>query len=253
VRLSDNTDRSWTVHGRKDPYFGVFADPKFRGKNLTAESIKELMDSGERHIAAMVALAEEYFGPIKRGSALDFGCGVGRVLLPLACRFASATGIDVSPAMLDEAKKHAISVGQSNVSFVLSSNDLASLSGSFDLIHSMLVFQHIPTARGEQLLVSLARHLAPDGVAILHLNLRMNRPRWRHFASLLRRHVSVLNVPANLLAGRPWNEPMVQMNEYSIDRIITALAREGIPTMVLHTFDNQQTTQAYLMFQMRRK
>ena len=43
------------------------------------------------------------FQPI---NALDFGCGVGRLVIPLAKISTSAVGIDVSESMLAEARKN---------------------------------------------------------------------------------------------------------------------------------------------------
>jgi len=73
---------------------------------------------------------------------IDFGCGVGRLTLPLARDSASVPGVDVSPGMLSEAQKNSAERGVSNVRFALE------VSGRFGLVHSFIVLQRIPPRRG---------------------------------------------------------------------------------------------------------
>ena len=66
--------------------------------------------------------------------ALDIGCGIGRFEKALAPRLRSIVGIDLSPAMIAEAKRRC--VGITNVQFhVCNGRDLSQFSkASFDLI-----------------------------------------------------------------------------------------------------------------------
>jgi len=76
-------------------------------------------------------------------SILEIGCGVGRFLKPLGCRFRKVTGVDVSKNMLKTAKKYCACLP--NVSFV--QNDGSSLApipdSTYDYCVSAGVFQHI--------------------------------------------------------------------------------------------------------------
>jgi len=73
----------------------------------------------------------------------EIGCGVGRFLKPLGCRFKSALGIDISQEMLNNARDYC--TGIPNVTFFL--NDGKTLTGlddnSFNYCVSAGVFQHI--------------------------------------------------------------------------------------------------------------
>ena len=77
-------------------------------------------------------------------SALDIGCGVGRLTRVLAERARDVRGIDVSPRMLDLAREY--NAGLKNVTWI--EGDGASLAGidsdSVDACVSHVVFQHIP-------------------------------------------------------------------------------------------------------------
>ncbi|HKJ31811.1 MAG TPA: class I SAM-dependent methyltransferase [Balneolales bacterium] len=81
--------------------------------------------------------------------ALDFGCGVGRLLIPLSVYSSHVTGVDVSESMLDEARKNCEARQITNVDFIKSDDDLSLLNRKFNFIHSYIVFQHIPAKRGE--------------------------------------------------------------------------------------------------------
>lgn len=80
---------------------------------------------------------------LNRASLLEIGCGVGRFLKPLACRFKSVYGVDISKEMLSTAKEYCACLP--NISFQL--NDGRTLRGiensSFDFCVSAGVFQHI--------------------------------------------------------------------------------------------------------------
>lgn len=78
-----------------------------------------------------------------RASVLEIGCGVGRFLKPLACRFKRVCGVDISKQMLTSAEEYCACLP--NISFRI--NDGKILRGitsfSFDYCVSAGVFQHI--------------------------------------------------------------------------------------------------------------
>ncbi len=100
---------------------------------------------------------------------LDVGCGVGRWSRLLASRGASVTGIDLSPTMIDEARRRATgSQIRGSCNFFV--RDLATLEAGekFDLVLSVTVLQHIidPDALREAL-QRMAAHLDRAGVMII--------------------------------------------------------------------------------------
>lgn len=104
------------------------------------------------------SLAGECGGPV-----LELGCGTGRVLLPIAARGIACTGVDASPAMLEEFRRKP---GAGAVTLTCARMESFDLPGRrFPLIYSAFrAFQHLDTV--EQQLACLARvraHLAPGG------------------------------------------------------------------------------------------
>ncbi|MFI5356340.1 MAG: class I SAM-dependent DNA methyltransferase [Opitutales bacterium] len=104
-------------------------------------------------------LAIEAGGPV-----LELGCGTGRVLLPMAARGLDCTGIDRSPAMLEQLRRKPQSATVFTLCAGMENFDLG--ARRFGLIFSAFrAFQHLDTV--EQQLACLERvraHLAPGGV-----------------------------------------------------------------------------------------
>jgi SAM-dependent methyltransferase len=80
---------------------------------------------------------------LSQASLLEIGCGIGRFLKPLACRFKHVYGLDFSKRMLKAAKKYCACLP--NISFQI--NDGKTLENvandSIDYCVSAGVFQHI--------------------------------------------------------------------------------------------------------------
>jgi len=100
---------------------------------------------------------------------LDIGCGVGRWSRRLARRGAHVTGVDVSPTMVDEARRRAHEDRvASRCDFRVADITSFDLSARFSLILGVTVLQHImESARFDAAIECLARHLAPDGRLVL--------------------------------------------------------------------------------------
>lgn len=105
------------------------------------------------------ALAVECGGPV-----LELGCGTGRTLLSIAARGLACTGLDLSPAMLEQFRRKP---GAHAVSLVCGRMETLELGAQrFRLIFSAFrAFQHLDTV--EQQVACLKRvraHLAPGGL-----------------------------------------------------------------------------------------
>lgn len=225
---SNNTDEAWELFGKLDPYFGVIADPKFHISNLSEFAREDFFDSGSTYVSK---LAETIRGRVKSNfhpqRSLDFGCGVGRILLPLANLSTEVVGIDVSKAMLTEASINIKKSNKNNVKLLLSDDNLSSLDGSFDFIHSYIVFQHIDPTRGEKMLNQLLHLLSPEGVAALHFTYGSLGARLK-IVSFMQRRVPFARNMFNILRGRKWSYPCMEMHSYSLPRLIDIFSSNGV-------------------------
>ena len=227
-----STDKAWQKWGRDDPYYGVLADDRFTAARI-ADHRAAFFESGRDTVAKVIARYEHAFGPLKRGRALDHGCGVGRLTLPLSEAFAEVVAVDVSPTMLAEAQTNAADA--TNIRFVDADDALARVTGQFDFVMSLMVLQHVPVKRGLRIFDALVDRVAPGGGFHLHLSLRTDRggPRWLYWASA---NVPGVKLWQNVRAGRAWNAPAMQMNDYPLARIVAGLAARGIDDLLVTSF-----------------
>lgn len=96
---------------------------------------------------------------------LDVGCGVGRWSRLLASRGAEVTGIDLSPTMIEEARRRARAGGLADrCRFQVQDCTQLAVGGQFDLILCVTVLQHLRDAGAVGAALSrIVRHLAPQG------------------------------------------------------------------------------------------
>lgn len=138
--------------------------------------LEELWATAKPHMDQLFSMASFLGLPKSHDRALEFGCGVGRFLPHLAERFREVWGVDVSPSMIDLAKKY-----NPRCKFLLNTaGDLRSFpSDHFDLIYSFLVLQHLPDASLiAQYLGEFIRILKPSGLAVFQIPDRLG-VRWR--------------------------------------------------------------------------
>jgi SAM-dependent methyltransferase len=223
--LKHETDVAWEKWGKDNPYFGVVSHDKFLNQNLDDAALQEFFGTGERHVEHIYDTIRSKIRPdFQPGAVLDYGCGVGRLVIPFARRAQKVVGVDVSPSMLEEARSNAKKYGFPAASLI-HADDLPSLAaGSFDLIHSFIVFQHIPVARGEQILQQLLALLAEGGVGAIHVTFDYRaKTRLRGAVTSLRRRSGLVQGIVNLTQHKPFSQAPMQMNSYSVNRIFNML------------------------------
>jgi cyclopropane fatty-acyl-phospholipid synthase-like methyltransferase len=109
--------------------------------------------------------------PDKRhGRALEIGCGIGRLMRPMADRFERVCGVDVSPEMTRQAaaRMRDAGVGDRASLLVVEGDGRIPTDEKFDLIYCYTVFQHIRRRDTRRYLAEVRRLLAGSGVAVLH-------------------------------------------------------------------------------------
>lgn len=115
--------------------------------------------------AATTELVEVVRGwtPVERRAVLDFGCGIGRVALALAPYAERVVGVDVSSAMVAEARRRA--AGVADVAFdATDGRTLPFADASFDLVLAVDSVPYLVRAGVlEAQLAELKRVLRPGG------------------------------------------------------------------------------------------
>jgi ubiquinone/menaquinone biosynthesis C-methylase UbiE len=159
--------RDWDELGRVDPLWAILTSPEQRGGKWNPE---EFFASGAAEIRRVMQQAEALGLPRQRRSALDFGCGVGRLTRALAGQFERCVGVDIAESMLAQAREW--HQAWPSCQFLLNTTgDLRLLQDrTFDLVYSNIVLQHLPTMLLiESYIRELIRVLAEDGLLIFQL------------------------------------------------------------------------------------
>jgi SAM-dependent methyltransferase len=262
------TDLHWEDWGARDPYYGVLTDPQFRIGNLTSERRQAFFDSGGQHVEWLFSVLESMNrGPVRPVRALDFGCGVGRLVVPLARRSEHVTGVDVSQSMLAEARRNSDAAGLANVSFEVSDDELSALRGDFDLVHSVIVLQHVPQERGRKLFERLVSLVSPAGWGAIHVTFGLaglrssyGQPRFAVASSARRSNHGLLSkVTRGLrtLGDRPSVErttvherrdPEMQMFYYNFSELLYILSQQGITQVTMELTDHGGALGAMVVF-----
>ena len=107
--------------------------------------------------------------PQVQDRVLDVGCGSGQLAVSLAPLVAHVTGVDLTPAMLQQARALQAKAGVGNVVWMLGdSRRLPVTDGAFSLVISRSMFHHAADPQGT--LAEMRRACAPGGrIAVLDL------------------------------------------------------------------------------------
>src|SRR3954471_18383643 len=73
--------RNWEALGDTDPFYGVLSDPSKQGGQW---NVDEFFASGRAHVDTLLRTLRSARATFLPGRCLDFGCGVGRVTVPLS-------------------------------------------------------------------------------------------------------------------------------------------------------------------------
>jgi SAM-dependent methyltransferase len=225
-----DTDNDWRRIAASTPYFGVLADKRYL--DPTEKDLAEFFRSGDADINHVLKAIRQNFGNFVPRSALDFGCGVGRTLIPIARNVEQAIGIDIAADMRNLAIKH---VAHSGVNAKVL--ETIPEGATFDWVHSFIVFQHIPPVRGYALLGEIWNLVNPGGFMSLQITIFRDHT---HVSEIVRdlgslsydgeRILKYADAEGTRLPGT------MSMYDYDLSRILALLnLREGQRLVLEHT------------------
>ena len=220
----------WDELARHEPYFAVLTNEEFLLDRLTPEAIWRFWSSGEEDVAFLF----DATGAIEPEIAVDFGSGLGRLTRPLAQRAKRVIGVDASPTML------ALALKLPNVTYT------DRLSESADFICSLIVFQHIPVDRGEELFRDLLRRLRPGGIAAIHFALSRPGGALKRFARKIRGSMPIVHRLTQILRGER-KLPYMQINTYDREKLISIVREEGCREPRFVPYDQAEVKGAILI------
>ena len=226
--MARDTDRDWQNIAQSFPYHGVLTQEKYL--NPDNEALREFFSTGDGDIAHHLSSLRRVFGTFEPRSALDFGCGVGRLLIPLAKECGSGVGVDIADGMLDLAAKHC---QEAHVQAELMRT--IPTDRRFDWVNTTIVLQHIPPNRGYKIIRDLWNCVASGGCFTFQITAYKDN---RHFGELQRDLTvfrydgeSVLNYSIDVD-----DTTAMYMFDYDLSKVFSILALpDGTPVFMQKT------------------
>ncbi len=210
--MARDTDRDWQAIGLARPYWGVLARRKYlnlhKNGHPDEDALREFFASGEADVALIQGELRHAFGAFESRSALDFGCGVGRLVIPMARICGTAHGVDIADSMIAVAKANCDKAGvKATFSNRLESNR------RFDWVNSLLVLQHIAPRRGYGVIRELWESVGQNGCLSLRVTTHADIRRGGNITQSLWRTVSGVG--------------NISMYNYDLGRVLSRLALDN--------------------------
>jgi SAM-dependent methyltransferase len=237
-----NTDREWKRWDKRDLYFAVLSHPEYRDRR----NMENFFATGENNFARLSEVFRQLAIPLDpSGKALDYGCGVGRLLRPFGSFFQHTLGIDVSQNMLEEASRN-IDLDTAELR-LFDGEDLSRClsDNTFSFIHTRLVFQHIRPKRGFGLIRQLLERLEKNGKAYIQAPM-LAKSKMVHLLDQIRciHPIAFKLSEVFLKKDRTLADPVSEMNIYPSDTLLTLFDDLGIEVRGVTLDTNRNLTGA---------
>jgi 2-polyprenyl-3-methyl-5-hydroxy-6-metoxy-1,4-benzoquinol methylase len=159
----------WMKLGREDPHWSVVSAPNYRASNID-QAMSQFRNSGRVEAQNLLRLLKRIDLKPPAGTALEYGCGVGRVSRCLADIFANVIGVDISANHLALANGYFREAGLTNVETIKidSVEDITKLP-AFDFLYSKIVLQHNPPPIIHYVLNALCGKLNSGGMGVIQI------------------------------------------------------------------------------------
>lgn len=163
----------WESQAHNDPFWAVLSDP---GKDNRRWDRTSFFETGQREISILFYQLRGLGIPLGSRSALDFGCGLGRLTQALARHFDRVVGLDISETMIRMAEL--FNQAPDRVRYVVNEHEHLNLfpKAEFDFIYSNIVLQHIAPEISLGYLKEFVRVLRPGGLVVFQLPSHRRRP-----------------------------------------------------------------------------
>jgi SAM-dependent methyltransferase len=208
-------ERDWQDLAQLDPLYAILTA---KGKEFGKWDPDEFFAAGQTEIETLMNSCGLSKGD--NGTALDFGCGVGRLSRALTSYFGKVYGVDISEQMVDLAKRFTPSC-----SFVVNRSDNLNVfpDNSFDFIYSNIVLQHLPSKEmARSYIQEFIRIVKPGGLVVFQipykLTLRTALQPKRRLYSVLR----TCGVPVDFIYKRLRLNPMrtISLSPDDVDAVV---------------------------------
>jgi ubiquinone/menaquinone biosynthesis C-methylase UbiE len=158
--------KNWETLAQQDPMWAILSAPSKKNRKWDPEAF---FQSGEAEIGHILNDVTAAGFPLRRETALDFGCGLGRLTQALCGHFQKCYGVDISPTMIAEAER-CNRFGLACTYVLNQSPDLSRFhNDTADFIYSNIVLQHVPVDASKAYIAEFVRVVKPGGLLIFQI------------------------------------------------------------------------------------
>lgn len=169
-RMLRGVAKHWTHFGKQEPHWSVLTNESFLSANIGSNEEQFYKSGNDTAALALAALSRSNVDISALRSAIDFGCGVGRITVALASHFQHIIGVDISSPHLLIAKNYADKHGIHNTQWqLIDSIDAIQSLPKVDFVNSLIVLQHNPPPVMATVLHRLLDRLNPGGAAYIQV------------------------------------------------------------------------------------
>jgi SAM-dependent methyltransferase len=159
---------AWESLGDERPFHSVLTEPQYLPDRV-GETEAQFWESGRAEAEQLAHyLGSIGFASCKDLTVIEYGCGVGRVTVPLAAIAKEVVGYDISEPHLQLARQRALALGRTNIRLI-ALGDLPAAFEPCDAFYSKIVLQHNPPPLIGYLLRTLIRSLRRGGVGVFQV------------------------------------------------------------------------------------
>ncbi len=231
--MIEHLDQRFERFAAREPYFAVLTAPQYLRAQLTPDHERQFFATGQDMVDWLFRVIERRIDPrFSPMSTLEYGCGIGRLAIPLAGRPGSVTAVDQSPAMLSAARREADRRGASHIEF-RTPDELFASDRKFDLVCCIHVLQRMPPAEGLAVLRRLLDRVASGGIGIFQVPYAITQPAAVRALRWLRDHSGVVNGAVNAARGKPWADPFIPTHAYDLEAFLRVFEDASIPSPLM--------------------
>jgi SAM-dependent methyltransferase len=224
--------KNWEGLAKNDALWSILTDKSKKGDRWNTD---DFFKSGKSEVEAVLALLKNEGIEVKRkNTAIDFGCGAGRLTRALYPYFEKVVGIDASETMVLLGRENNSDFSD-KLEFKL--NQTASLEGfsnaSVSFALTLIVLQHIPFPQSLNFIKEMVRVLETDGLCVFQVPVKDVRKLslWQKFKSTvrIRERLALIGIGSGF-----------QMDMHVIEEgIIESAIQEMKGEIVLKSYTNQ--------------
>lgn len=162
----EEVEKNWNEFGKRDPLWAILTDENRKNGKW---DVNEFFALGDREIGSVMSYVNSLNFPYRKGRALDFGCGVGRLTQALCKHFEEAHGVDIAASMVEQARGYNRFGARCHYHLNKATDLKLFENDTFDFLYSNIVLQHNRPENSRKFIREFLRVLAPGGLVVFQI------------------------------------------------------------------------------------